>query len=323
MPANQILVFSEKDALRRELLGKARQEADALGWQVGVVAFEGDPAVASLGSAGADVIYPIPAAGGESPELLLAALTDLSRQAQPAFILLGATKAGMEAAAALAERLDAAYAPWTVRFAIDPSTHALTAGCMIFAGSGLATYQFTPGLVVLTSAPGAFAKIDNAGKAGQVVKLALAQGQSRVQVLGSREKVRGTASLEEARFVIDVGQGFKQREDLALVETVAGLLDGQLACSRPISSDRDWFPEWLGLSGKKVKPELCLAVGISGAIQHIVGIRDAHRIAAVNNDEGAPIFSQADYGVVADLYEFLPALAECIRARGLRPTWTS
>jgi electron transfer flavoprotein alpha subunit len=323
MGANQILVFSEKDSLRRELLGKARQEADALGWQAAVVVFEGDPAAASLGSAGADIVYPVPAAAGNSPELLLHALTEIARQAQPAFILLGATKPGMEAAAALAERLDAAYAPWTVRFEIDPATHALTAGCMLFAGSGLATYQFTPGPVVLTSAPGAFAKVDGAGKAAQVVTLPLTQGQNRLQVLGSREKVRGAASLEDARCVLDVGQGVKVREDLALVEAVASLLDGQLACSRPVSSDRDWFPEWLGLSGKKVKPELCLTVGVSGAIQHIVGIRDAHRIAAVNSDEGAPIFNQADYGVVADLYEFLPALAERIRARGLKPTWTA
>jgi electron transfer flavoprotein alpha subunit len=323
MAANLILVFCEKDSLRRELLGKARQEADKLGWQAAAAVFENDPSAASLGSAGADVVYTLPAAAADSPELLLGALTELARQAQPAFILLGATKAGMEAAAVLAERLDAAYAPWTVRFEIDPSTCALTAGCMLFAGSGLAAYQFTPGLVVLTAAPGAFVKVDGAGKAGQVVSVPLADGQPRVQVLGSREKVRGAASLEDARFVIDVGQGLKQREDLALVETLAGLLDGQLACSRPISSDRDWFPEWLGLSGKKVKPELCLAVGVSGAIQHIVGIRDAHLIAAVNNDEGAPIFNQSDYGVVADLYEFLPALAERIRARNLRPTWTA
>jgi electron transfer flavoprotein alpha subunit len=131
----------------------------------------------------------------------------------------------------------------------------------------------------------------------------------------------GAARLEEAKTVVDVGQGVKAKEDLALIETMAALLDGQLACSRPVASDRDWFPEWLGLSGKKVAPELCLTVGVSGAIQHIVGIRDAHRIVAVNNDEGAGIFSQADYGIVADLYEFLPALQARLKARGARPAW--
>ena len=323
MSANQILVFSEKASLLRELLGKARQEADALGWQAAAIVFEGDPAAASLGSAGADLVYPVPAAAGESPERLLNALAEVARQAQPAFILMGATKVGMEAAASLAERLDAAYAPWTVRFQIDPTTCAATAQCMLFASSGMATYQFTPGLVVLTSAPGVFPKPAEVEKTARVVSLPLAQPQGRLEVLGSREKVRGATSLEDARFVVDVGQGVKQREDLALVESVASLLGGQLGCSRPVSSDRDWFPEWLGLSGKKVKPDLCLCVGVSGAVQHLVGIRDSQRIAAVNNDEGAPIFNQADYGVVADLYEFLPAFSERIRARGLRPTWTA
>jgi electron transfer flavoprotein alpha subunit len=79
--------------------------------------------------------------------------------------------------------------------------------------------------------------------------------------------------------------------------------------------------EWLGLSGAKIKPELCLTVGISGAIQHVIGIRDSRVVAAVNNDEDAAIFTQADIGVVADLYEFLPVLIERLRARGARPTW--
>jgi electron transfer flavoprotein alpha subunit len=108
-----------------------------------------------------------------------------------------------------------------------------------------------------------------------------------------------------------------------MVQALADLLDGHMACSRPIASDRDWFPEWLGLSGAKIKPELCLTVGVSGAIQHIVGIRDSRLIAAVNTDEGAAIFSQADYGVVADLYEFLPALIERIKSRRVRPAWVA
>jgi electron transfer flavoprotein alpha subunit len=136
-----------------------------------------------------------------------------------------------------------------------------------------------------------------------------------------KPKPASGARLEEARLVVDVGQGVKQRDDLQMIQALADFLDGQIACSRPIASDRDWFPEWLGLSGAKIKPELCLTVGVSGAIQHIVGIRDSRLIAAVNNDEGAAIFAQADYGVVADLYEFLPALMDRMKARGIRPAW--
>jgi electron transfer flavoprotein alpha subunit len=322
MTVPSILVYSEKDSLRRELLGAASQKAAALGWQVAVAICEGDPAIASLGDDGADLVYPIPAAAAESPERLVHALKAVARQTQPALILLGATKPGMEAAAFLTEGLQAAYAPWTVSFEIDPATCALTAGCMLYAGSGLATYQFTPGLVVITAVAGAFSPVQGAVKPGKRVQLEFTDAQVKVVIASSHPKASGSSSLEDARIVLDVGQGIKQREDLALVEALAGLLDGQLACTRPVSSDRDWFPDWLGLSGKKVKPDLCFCVGLSGAIQHIVGIRDSRLIAAVNNDEGAAILQQADYSVVADLYEFLPALAERIQARGIRPAWS-
>jgi electron transfer flavoprotein alpha subunit len=118
-----------------------------------------------------------------------------------------------------------------------------------------------------------------------------------------------------------VGRGVKKIEDLEMLNVLANLLGGQLSCSRPVSSDRDWFPEWLGLSGAKVKPELCLTIGVSGAIQHVVGIRDSRVIACVNNDENAAIFAQADLGVVADLDEFLPVLVQRLQERDAHPVW--
>ena len=127
--------------------------------------------------------------------------------------------------------------------------------------------------------------------------------------------------MEQAKAVVDVGRGVKQIESLEMARLLATLLDAQLGCSRPVSSDRDWLPDWLGLSGAKVKPELCLTLGISGAVQHVVGIRNSRVIAAVNNDENAAIFTQADFGVVADLDEFVPVLIERLRQRGARPAW--
>ena len=113
------------------------------------------------------------------------------------------------------------------------------------------------------------------------------------------------------------GQGVRARDDLALAEELAHLLNGQVACSRPVSSERDWFPEWLGLSGLKLSPDLCITLGISGSIQHMIGIRDSKVIVAVNTDENAGIFAQADYGVHADLYQFVPALIEAIKTRSI------
>lgn len=318
MESNTILVFSEKPALLRELLGEARRKADALEWTVAAIDFEAEGA--DLAQAGADVIYHVDA-DVRDPETVAAVLASAADQVQPRVFLLGATKSGMEVAPRLAERFGAGYAAWVVGFDIDPATQSITTQCMLYTGTGLATYQFKPGMLILTAAQGIFEPGLTADKTVDSATLNVPETESRMAILSYKPKPTSGARLEEAKLVVDVGQGVKQQEDLQLVRALADLLDGQLACSRPIASDRDWFPDWLGLSGAKVKPELCLAIGISGAIQHIVGIRESHIIAAVNTDEGAPIFFQADYGVVADLYEFLPALIDRIKAREIRPVW--
>jgi electron transfer flavoprotein alpha subunit len=318
MSADTILVFSEKPGLLQELLGEARRQAAQLGWKVAAVGLGKD--VSGLAEAGADVLYQIDV-DARHPELVTSALLAAVAKAQPGVFLVGATKLGMEVAPRLAERLGTGYAAWVVGFEVDPATQTTTAQCILYTGTGVATYRFKPGAVILTVAPGVYEADPAAGKPAEVVSLEAAPGAPRMTVLEYKPKPASGARLEEARLVVDVGQGVKQREDLQMIQELASLLDGQLACSRPIASDRDWFPEWLGLSGAKIKPELCLTLGISGAIQHIVGIRDSRLIAAVNIDEGAAIFSQADYGIVADLYEFVPALMERIKARGIRPAW--
>jgi electron transfer flavoprotein alpha subunit len=310
-----ILIWSEKLSLARELASQARAVADKVGGNVCAVQY-GLTETINWNECGVDVVYTIDAAS--DPETCVAVLSGVIKQANPGLVLIGATKLGMEVAPRVAERTNAGYAAWAIGFEIDAASCA-TARCMLYTGTGLATYQFKPGTVVLTAASGVFEAKDTA-KQARVEALNVTLGAARITVVGDQPKAKG-ARLEEAKLVVDVGQGVKQREDLEMIRALAHTLDGQLACSRPVASDRDWFPEWLGLSGAKIKPELCLALGISGAIQHIVGIRDSRVIAAVNNDENAAIFTQADYGVVADLYEFLPALMERLKARGIRPAW--
>jgi electron transfer flavoprotein alpha subunit len=176
-------------------------------------------------------------------------------------------------------------------------------------------------VTVLSVAPGVFEVDDQPGRTARVEPVVLKEQSSPLSVIGERAKSNSGTRLQGARAIIDVGRGVKDHEDLDMVRTLASLLDGQVSCSRPVSSDRDWFADWLGLSGVKVKPDLCLTLGVSGAIQHVVGIRDSRVIASVNNDENAAIFTQADVGVVADLNEFVPVLIERLRSRGVTPAW--
>ena len=120
--------------------------------------------------------------------------------------------------------------------------------------------------------------------------------------------------LSSAKRIVAVGRGFRAEADLGLARDLAAALDAELACSRPVAEGVGWLPKdsYVGVSGQTVKPDLYVAVGVSGQLQHMAGVREARTIVAINNDEHAPIFAHADYGVVGDLYEVLPALVTAL-----------
>ncbi|GBF09607.1 electron transfer flavoprotein alpha-subunit [Aeropyrum pernix] len=149
----------------------------------------------------------------------------------------------------------------------------------------------------------------------RIVELEPPQGETKV--VETRPKEMGGANLEEAEIIVGVGRGFKSKEDLKLAFELAELLNAQIGCTRPIAADLKWLSEdhWIGISGKRVAPKLYLAIGISGSPQHMSGVQNAKIIVAVNKDKNAPIFKQADYGVVADLYQFIPVLIKKLKER--------
>jgi electron transfer flavoprotein alpha subunit len=120
-----------------------------------------------------------------------------------------------------------------------------------------------------------------------------------------------SVDLGAANIIVSVGRGIKEKENIPMVEELAQVLGGELAASRPIC-DNGWLPmeRQVGSSGQTVSPKLYLAVGISGAIQHLVGMKGAKTVVAINKDESAPIFETADYGIAGDLFEVVPALVE-------------
>ena len=128
-----------------------------------------------------------------------------------------------------------------------------------------------------------------------------------------RESARAV-ELTAAEIIVSVGRGIKEKDNIHIVEELAKALGGELAASRPIC-DSGWLPmeRQVGSSGQTVSPKVYLAVGISGAIQHLVGMKGAKTIIAINKDANAPIFEVADYGIIGDLFEVVPALVEEIK----------
>jgi electron transfer flavoprotein alpha subunit len=145
---------------------------------------------------------------------------------------------------------------------------------------------------------------------GEVVNVALQLREPRVTIVERKPKPQAAANVEGAETLVVVGKGFAKPEDLAIGQALASALKGEMGCTRTLAADYHWLGEerMIGISGKKAKPRLLISIGVSGQIQHTVGILGSKIIVAINKDKSAPIFKIADYGIVGDLYEIVPKL---------------
>ena len=145
----------------------------------------------------------------------------------------------------------------------------------------------------------------------KAVSMDLKPGQIRTKPLELFREAKQAVDLTQAPIIVAIGRGIKAPENIPMAEKLAKLLGGEIAASRPIC-DEGWLPmeRQIGSSGQTVAPKLYVALGISGAIQHVVGMKGSRTIVAINKDQNAPIFEVADYGIVADIFEIIPALTE-------------
>ena len=152
------------------------------------------------------------------------------------------------------------------------------------------------------------------GSGAPVETMDVEVGEIRMTSEAPFQEVKQAVDLSKAAVIVAIGRGIKSKDNIALAEKLAEVLGGDLAASRPIC-DAEWLPidRQIGSSGQTVAPKLYIALGISGAIQHLVGMKNSHTIVAINKDPEAPIFDIADYGIVGDLFEAVPVLTEEIR----------
>lgn len=176
---------------------------------------------------------------------------------------------------------------------------------------GIATEIVTVAGPVVVVAPGGNTVVGHPATGSQVAAPKLLAAK----VTAQQTDAQASVDLGSAKRIVSVGRGFKAEEDLGLARDLASALGAELACSRPLAEGVGWMSKdsYVGVSGQSVKPDIYLAIGISGQLQHLAGARDAKVIVAVNSDEHAPIFAHADYGIVGDLYEVVPALTTALR----------
>ncbi len=183
-----------------------------------------------------------------------------------------------------------------------------------FSGKGIMEVQIEDKNVVISVVQNAFGKKEVESNAEVTVKTEITKEPEKVHLEGI-EKSTGTLDLKEAELVVSGGRGLKGPENWGMIEELASVLGAATACSKPVS-DMGWRPhsEHVGQTGKAIAPNLYIAVGISGAIQHLAGVSGSKNIVVVNIDPEAPFFKAADYGVVGDAFEVIPALTEKIKA---------
>lgn len=302
------------------LVTEARRLADDAGGTVTAVALgeDLDAVVDRAGSAGADTVRRVSGGYAEhATEAWTAALHALVTAHAPTALLLAGTTHGADVAPRLAARLGTGLITDCV--ALSCTDGRVTGVRTALGGSAVTRSRVPEGTAVLTVRTGVLPPATSGPASPEVVVEDLPAAPSRTAVL-DRVPAQGTGevALEDARIVVSGGRALGGPEGFGVLRELAAALGptAALGASRP-AADAGWVPQHLeiGISGKKVAPDLYLACGISGASQHLAGMSGSRTVVAINSDPAAPIFDVADFAVVGDLFEVVPALTAAVRAR--------
>ena len=294
-----ILIYSDQDNFALELVTAARGLETA---QVKAVTINNDKQAQSLADAGVDVLK----INNDSVVLadvaaVAAAVAQAAEKAGADTILLTSNRRGKELAGRLAQIMGAGCL--TDVNSVKLEDNQIKCQRNALGGATVAIQTITTDKKVIACMPRSFEAATGGG--GSIEALDVNIPAATVKLLEVKAKSGDNVDIEAAEVLVAVGQGLKDADQLPMVEQLAKALGGEVACTKPVATDKKWLSEEriIGLSGKKCKPKLAVLLGISGQVQFTVGIRDAKTIVSINTDENASINTMADYILVSDLHQ--------------------
>lgn len=308
-----------------ELLGQGRKLADGLKQELCgvVIGKDVDLAVKAASEYGADKIYVVQGDEYEnySADAYGHVFLELCRKYDPNTILVGATVNGRDLGSKIAVSLRTGLTADCTALSVDEETGNVVWERPAFGGNLYAQILCSETRPQMgTCRPGAFKKSEKqAGNQPQIISVEIKTPAEKIrtQVIDFIKACENDdVRLDEAEVIVSGGRGMKSAENFGLLKELADALGGTVGCSRA-AVDAGWMPQakQVGQTGSTVSPKIYIACGISGAVQHVAGMSESETIIAINKDETAPIFEVADYCMVGDLFELVPALAKALRAR--------
>ncbi len=307
-----IMIYSDKDELSFELLSAANLISGHTGLPINAVCINNSEQAQGLAARGAETyLINNEAINLADSKGMASALESAAIQLDANIILLSSNRRGKELSGRLAEKLAAGCL--TDVGSIKVNRDKIECMRNSLGGAVLAAQMITSDYKIIAVESRVFEEMA-VGKEGPINNLKIEAQPAELEVLEERAKVGDTANIESANILVAVGQGLKSENDMLIIKELAEALGAEIACSKPVATDKKWLPEEriIGLSGKKCKPDLAVILGISGQVQFTVGIRDARTIVAVNTDENALIMQMADYIMVADLHDLVPEMTRAL-----------
>lgn len=295
-----VFVIAETQKGARDLCAGAR----TIGSGVSLVALNDEAAQTGI----ADVVYRVEVPVDAMVESAAATVIALCKEKTPASVLIEPTRRMKVIAGKLAAAFDTAVMTDVAAFDGD------VAKSMFFGGIATRDQKSTGSIAIYTCSSAPFGDAEATGT-DVVQTVGFAADDSGVKLLSREPLPKSDVNLAAAKRIVAAGRGFAAEEDLQMGRDFAAAIGGELGCTRPLTEAEDWMPReaYIGISGLMLNPEVYVGIGVSGQMQHMVGVNGAKVAFAINKDKNAPIFDQVDYGLVGDINAVLPTINEKLK----------